>query len=72
MPFFAGFAHMLRGSSSGGGSGQGDGVKEGGEGVLSGRAELLAWQGAWLLLCVAGHDPARCHSCNDAKPNILR
>ena len=63
-PFVPGFGHMLRNAGSGG---------DDSEAVIqTGRAQLLDWPGPWLLLCVAGHDPARCHSCNDAKPNVLR
>ena len=51
-PFIPGFAHMI-------GGGSGAAVAE--EGVLTGPDQLLRWPGSWLLLCVAGHDPARCH-----------
>lgn len=89
-PFTPGFAHML-----GGGSAE---PATAGWNLFSGRDQLLEWRGPWLLLCVASHDPVRCHrcepklrcstesmqaislldcallwhSCNDAKPNILR
>ena len=53
-PFTPGFAHMLGGGSA---------AATAGNGVLGGREQLLEWRGPWLLLCVAGHDPARCHGC---------
>jgi hypothetical protein len=61
-PFAPGFAHMLGGGSVAAAAAQ--------EGVLSGRDQLISWPGSWLLLCVAGHDAARCQRC-DSKATVV-
>lgn len=65
-PFVPGHAVMLDATASSSATAWSEAEASGG------RAALLAWEGVWVLLCVAGHDPARCAACNDAKPNLLR
>ena len=69
-PFVPGHAVMLDATASSGATASSEAPPA--AEASGGRAALLAWEGVWVLLCVAGHDPARCAACNDAKPNLLR
>ena len=69
-PFVPGHAVMLDATASSGATASSEAPPA--AEASGGRAALLSWEGLWVLLCVAGHDPARCAACNDAKPNLLR